>query len=145
MKGLRNRTRRRQLLLDYVPEAGSADEGGPWHYLGEPGEPTVNSPWNQIGTNGAFRKRGAVVDLRGTFIGGTAGSTLFTLPVGFRPDADANPVASVIVDIGTGLNLFTGLTIQSDGDVIAPSFGPGGTYTLISLAFEMPLVPATAP
>ena len=65
-----------------------------WHYVGEAGEPAFGTDWTNVGTPWpamAFRHREAgVVDLIGTVeAGATAAGTLFTLPVGYRPNEQA--------------------------------------------------------
>lgn len=49
---------------------------------------SLSSPWVNFGGTSpvaAYRKRGDMVGMRGTVRTGTAGSVIFTLPVGYRP------------------------------------------------------------
>ena len=62
--------------------------GEDWHYVGATGEPAFAGAWTNAVSDQpvAFRLREAgVVDLVGITEGGVAGSTIFTLPVGYRP------------------------------------------------------------
>lgn len=74
-----------------------AEEDG-WHYVGEAGEPAFESSWaNNGGANLlAFRIREAgVVDVQGIITGGTRGSTIFTLPAGYRPTNSATRIICI--------------------------------------------------
>ena len=66
----------------------SYGRGEDWHYVGEAGEPAFTADWENVGIQDlAFRKRESdVIDLMGT-VGPTGAwaSTVFTLPVGYRP------------------------------------------------------------
>ena len=79
----------------YLPLSGPA---GPstvpiedWHNIGAAGEPAFQGTWVANGTQPSynppgFRKRpDGVVELRGSVKSGTLNTTVFTLPVGYRP------------------------------------------------------------
>lgn len=60
-----------------------------WHEVGDPGEPAFENGWTNYGSGWqtvAFRKDSiGRVFLKGLAKDGTSGSTIFTLPVGYRP------------------------------------------------------------
>ena len=67
-----------------------------WHYVGATDEPAFNSTWANVSflPKLAFRIRETgVVDIQGTVSGGTS-TTVFTLPVGYRPSYNAGANAS---------------------------------------------------
>ena len=63
-----------------------------WHYVGDTGEPAFQNSW---GNSGATQQLGfriretGIVDIQGDISGGTALAVIFTLPVGYRPSANA--------------------------------------------------------
>lgn len=61
----------------------------PWHQVGAAGEPAFQNSWVNVGASdipAAFRKSSdGKVDLRGNVKSGVTGTTVFTLPVGYRP------------------------------------------------------------
>lgn len=60
----------------------------PWHVVGAPGEPAFQSGWTAYNSGLAFCKMpDGTVCLKGEALAGTwtAGTTIFTLPVGYRP------------------------------------------------------------
>jgi hypothetical protein len=68
------------------PSLGDAN----WHEVGKPGQPPFQDSWENLDTTSystcAFRKDGQnMVYLKGTITGGGVDSTIFTLPVGYRP------------------------------------------------------------
>lgn len=85
--------------------------------------PTLNLGWSDLGSGNAvsgYRKLAdGTVELKGLITGGTAG-VIFTLPVGYRPQADVNFVCYS----QNGVNR---VEVQSDGDVDV-SFLDGGTF-----------------
>jgi hypothetical protein len=68
-----------------------------WHEIGAAGEPTFQNGWTNFGgfSTMAFAKDSAgFVHLKGTISAGTFGTTVFTLPAGYRPAQNlALPVA----------------------------------------------------
>lgn len=63
-----------------------------WHYVGEDGEPAFENGWANAGLVPvlplAFRIREAgIVDIHGKVEDGSAGTTVFTLPEGYRPSS----------------------------------------------------------
>lgn len=65
------------------------------HYIGMTGEPSYQNNWAGV-TNCAFLKDNfGFVHLEGTIKSGTVGTTIFTLPMGYRPSESKNfPVIS---------------------------------------------------
>ncbi len=62
-----------------------AAEGGDSGWIDVSGGVGFQNGWFQSLQDVAYRKQGNVVRIRGGVTGGTAGSTVFTLPAGFRP------------------------------------------------------------
>ena len=96
-----------------------AGEG--WHYVGEAGEPAFATGWANAGAPVpalAFRLREAgVVDVAGVVVSGVgAGSTIFTLPSGYRPTAQGYLIVAV-ADPAISGNV---LIVETDGDVLTP-------------------------
>jgi len=109
-----------------------------WHLVGAAGEPTFTSPWVNFdngaavpGTptqrNARFRKYpDGRVKLSGVVSGGTSGSTVFTLPVGYRPVAQQ---AFSVIAASSGGNTPTTLNISSNGGVSPTNTGTGSNVT----------------
>lgn len=138
----RDRLRRRQV-------AGGGGDGiivtDPWHYFGDPGEPTLENGFAHVAaTKGGFRKVGDYVEIAGVFFGGNASTTIFTLPVGYRPDNNTTLLA-IIVDVSTGgaVNQFEGFIVNPDGTVVSGDNFPGYTLPLwsASAGVFLPLTP----
>ncbi len=90
-----------------------------WHLVGAPGEPAFQNGWGNVGgeTTVAFKKDpfGNVV-LRGTVGGGTQGTTVFTLPVGYRPGFGRDRNTSIN---NQGTSAWGQVNVQTDGTVLA--------------------------
>lgn len=99
---------------------------GDWHYVGDPGEPALENSFISIAdiapgnTRAAFSRVESFLQLGGLFIG-AANTTIFTLPVGFRPDYNAAVFAACVDLGGSGDRVFDGLTIMTDGSVVSGS------------------------
>lgn len=68
------------IVVDYV-ETG-------WHEIGSGGEPAFQNSWVNVGGSydtAAFCKIGGITFIKGSVKTGTLGTTVFTLPVGYRP------------------------------------------------------------
>lgn len=115
--------------------------GEDWHNVGDTDEPAFQGSWANAGAGNprcAFRIREAgVVDVHGTVTGDTDGTTIFTLPEGYRPTF-LTAVFGVGVD-GGGLVPIV-LSIQTGGGVV---FGGAGTDA--SFAGQFFLVPPGPP
>lgn len=89
---------------------------GPWHSIGDPGEPAFQNGWtNAGGTAVVARFRWSLnggTDLQASMTGGTHGTVAFTLPPAYRPDADIKAPASD--DDGN----YIVLQVKANGDVI---------------------------
>lgn len=90
--------------------AASVNLAEEWHYVGKVGEPAFQNSWTNVGPGLpqlAFRIREAgVVDIQGTVDNGASGTTIFTLPAGYRPSAVSYaPLASLD---GSAKNLLIG-------------------------------------
>lgn len=83
--------------------------------LGDTGWTTVSSFSNGFTAPStvAYRRINGVVYLRGNLSGGTANTSAFTLPAGYRPEAN---VAFAVQQYGTAN--FTYITVQTDGAVV---------------------------
>lgn len=95
-------------LVDVAP--------GPWHQVGEVGEPAFLNGWQNLGPvlstplpGLAFRKRGNVVDVGGYLYGGALDPTpakptdpvIFELPFDFVPAGQSNFIAASSPDFAT--------------------------------------------
>ena len=68
--------------------ATGASTAESWHVIGSTGEPALAGTWIQAGNPHApagFYKNGDQVYLRGRLMSGVSGTTVFILPVGYRP------------------------------------------------------------
>ena len=103
-----------------------------WHEVGSGGvEPAFQNSWVNFGAttnSAAFKKIGSVVYLKGLVKSGT--STIFTLPVGYRPAKFANHPT---VDNGGGA-----LVNITGAGVVSISNGVVGT-TFVSLELSYPV------
>lgn len=113
--------------------------GEDWHYVGEAGEPAFQNSWANDSTFPmmAFRLREAgIVDIQGVVIGGSSGTTIFTLPAGYRP-------ASPVYYQAYGGTAAGGALIQvgSDGTVAATY---SGSTTRIFINLQAFVTPPTA-
>jgi hypothetical protein len=85
-----------------------------WHEVGTSGEPAFENSWVNAGgndTSAAFYKDPwGMVHIKGLVKNGTVNTTIFTLPIGHRPNKDTN-LASI------ANNAFCRLRISSDGTV----------------------------
>lgn len=116
----------------------SYGRGEGWHYVGEAGEPAFENSWANVsgGVALAFRIReSGVVDIHGGADSGTPGSTIFTLPTGYRPSS-ATSVATLWAP--TNLTPVTAsqyqfLDVATSGAVSTPNaiiFGVAGQFFL---------------
>jgi len=114
--------------------------GEDWHYVGEAGEPAFQNSWANDSTfpKMAFRLREAgIVDIQGVPIGGSSGTTIFTLPSGYRPTSPVYYQAYGGTAAGGAL-----IQVGSDGTVAA-TYSGSTTRIFINLqAFLDPPVAA---
>lgn len=147
------RIRRRQTVSSSGGGSGTDSFANPdtWHYIGDTDEPALENGFTTVGSSGSnhlrpgFRKVGDYLELQGLFIG-AASTTMFTLPVGFRPAISIHGQGfSVIVDLlsGGADNAFDGISILSTGEVKSGANAPGYGLTLWSLVVGQfyPLTP----
>ena len=91
-----------------------------WHPVGGAGEPAFQNSWVDGAETVAFRLReSGIVDIKGSVTGGTPGSTIFTLPEGYRPVLASSYV--VFGQIG-GVPSVGLLTIETSGNVHGERF-----------------------
>lgn len=94
--------------------------------------PTFQNGWTNYGAGYANVQYGqdpyGVVHIRGIAKSGTLGSTIFTLPVGWRPEAAAAGPAQFPSATGVGP---ANITISNTGAVVAPS--TAGSNALLPL------------
>ncbi len=93
--------------------------------------PTLGNSWQDFLSGVApvaYRRVGDVVELRGAIKSGTLATTVFTLPVGFRPTA-GNHLFAVVAGPGGAR-----LDVSSDGTVVVRHYYSSGTNALVSLA-----------
>jgi len=96
--------------------------------------PTLNSPYTHFSSpygDVQYRKIGNIVSVQGLVNGNSAsnGSTIFTLPSGYRPSlrlifACANQNTSI-----------TRLDVDTDGDVIAQTMTNNASWTSLAITF----------
>ncbi len=99
----------------------SYGRGEGWHYVGATDEPAFENSWANISSSMkmAFRIREAgIVDIQGRVNGGTTTSTIFTLPVGYRPST-ASWFAAVGLSTPGGDDTPVLLTVLTTGAVRA--------------------------
>lgn len=145
MKDLRIRTRRRPLILTYVPESGSAELPGPWHEIGDVGEPAFQNSWDNflpgILPPLSYRKVGEFVELVGLIVGGAEFTTITTLPVGFRPSTSTGPIGLAVRTDGVN-NFFAAITLNSDGTLVAGIDHTPSSYPILGIPYTtIPLDP----
>lgn len=105
-----------------TPGLAALIAGEGWHYVGGTDEPAFNSTWANISTlpKLAFRIREAgVVDIQGTVTpgaSGTSGSTIFTLPEGYRPSVKS--YLSITAHTLTPANEGCYMIVNTDGTVV---------------------------
>jgi hypothetical protein len=97
--------------------------------------PTLLNSWVNFGQsweNARFRKNGKVVEVQGMVMNGTAtvGTTLFTLPAGFRPEA------RIMVATSRYDNVHCRLDIQTNGNV---DLGTAVDNTWVNIDFSFPV------
>lgn len=124
----------------------SYGRGEDWHYVGQAGEPAFENSWAAAtGSYLAFRIReSGVVDIQGHVDSGTKGTTIFTLPTGYRPSSGASVsgvagfVTSGSVVVPTVLTITPGGAVSATGLVID---NPDD----VTVASQFFLTPPTAP
>jgi len=90
-----------------------------WHYVGGVGEPAFENSWANLGFGQqkcAYRKVGSRVFLVGAATGGADGTTIFTLPSGYRPTNTAANIAGYHTPTGSTAG-FAGITVSTAGAV----------------------------
>jgi hypothetical protein len=105
---------------------GTANANAGWHYVGTGGEVAFQNSW--VNRGGAtrttrFRLEGDVVRLEGGVKTGTAGTTIFTLPAGFRPAFDV--VTPVRVNDATELLAYLNIPGGTGNVSVFPSGAAG--------------------
>ena len=93
-------------------------DGGNVHNVGATGEPAFSGAWSNYGGGyGAvsFYRSGGEVTLFGAVSGGTANTSAFTLPVGFRP-------AAAHLQAVWGYSTVTYVRVNTDGTVICGAY-----------------------
>lgn len=85
-----------------------------WHNVGATGEPVFENSWVNFGAAHQvarfIKDASGVVQIQGRIKDGTIGLDAFTLPVGYRPDAD-------LVFATSSNGAFGKLVVRSDGTV----------------------------
>lgn len=106
--------------------AGAADTG--WI------APSLTNSWANVAAfnTAGYRKQGNRVYLRGGILGGTSGTTAFTLPAGFIPTAAIDFLATVSWTINPGIEN-VGITT---GGAVIPSLVTSGTGSATALVLD---------
>jgi hypothetical protein len=99
---------------------------------------TLTAPWANYGfgwATAAYQKVGDTVRVRGLIAGGTSGSTIATLPAGFRPTGGT--ITSAQLDFGSGYQTAR-LDVSTSGVMIAywNSAAPAG-YLAMDVNFSV--------
>jgi hypothetical protein len=104
-----------------------------WHTVNGTGEPAYQNSWVTNVTAAfpmQFRKDPfGRVQIRGTVSGGASGTTIFTLPPGYRP-----PIAGYLPVIGDSLAAGNGLYISPDGTVMG--IRAGAVLYILNVEFD---------
>jgi len=104
----------------------------PEQLVGAPGEPPFGAGWKNAGSGaqvaGFYRDVEGVVHLRGVVAPGGSTTTIFTLPVGYRPAA-TEEFSAVLDTAGSALILVT-----AAGDVNVLFINSAGTPHTLSLS-----------
>ena len=113
--------------------------GEDWHYVGEAGEPAFENGWGNKGVGQpalAFRIREVgVVDIQGQVAGGTSGTTIFTLPTGYRPSA-----ISLMPGVGYASGAFVAVEVNvTSGGLVRIQYS--GTLSNANIYVQMFLEP----
>lgn len=140
----------RDPALDWVPTAGQvvpvdwmADlTGNDEFFYGDTiwTGATLSSPWTNHGSgffSVGYRLAGSTIRLRGCAAAGSAvtgGATIFTLPTGYRPTANAGFAVGTFVSSAWGT---AAIQVNSTGTVvIGPSFASGGLLFFDNVSFD---------
>jgi hypothetical protein len=145
------RMRRRPVVASSGGGADSFGNPDQWHYIGDSGEPAFENGFIGITNSGlfkpGFRKVGDYLEIVGLFVG-AASTTMFTLPVGFRPVTTIFSGFAIAVDltVGGADNAFDGIRINTDGTVLSGANIPGYGAVLWSVppGIFFPLTPPEA-
>lgn len=105
---------------------------GGWHEVGDVGEPAFSGTWANF--DGGYqtlryRKAGDIVRVEGLVKNGVLGTTVFVLPVGYRPIA--RHVFPVVISDALGR-----VDAQADGTVNHVVGGAAATYLGIEMEFS---------
>lgn len=116
LKGVNNR-----LIRIESPEA--------WRIVGAAGQPSYQNGWMDYGAGhpgASFCKIGEIVYLRGLVMRPTSGaSTIFTLPVGYRP-----PVQIYFITFVGGANV--GFRVNSNGAITIDNYPTANSYVVLN-------------
>lgn len=140
------RTRRRALIVDApAPEPGSAENPGPWHEVGDVGEPAFENSWDNflpgILPPLSFRKVGEFVEFVGLVVGGAEFTTITTVPAEFRPSASTGPIGLAVRTDGVN-NFFAAITLNTDGTLVAGIDHTPSSYPILGIPYtSLPLDP----
>ena len=96
--------------------------------------PTLTNGWTQANGRVSYRKVGDVVSLRGSVRGGTAGTAMMTLPVGFRPAYNEQFATVSYAEVGGG-NGWVGveLDLTTDGNLIYSIYNTASSMAYVAL------------
>lgn len=119
--------------VDELQRLGASRWGSPvgaWHYVGAASEPAFQNSWvNRASARTArFRLEGDKVRVEGSVSTGTNGTTIFTLPTGYRPTA----LVVIPIRLNDGGTEFVAyLLIDTAGAVSANATGTSGGITAV--------------
>jgi hypothetical protein len=109
-----------------------------WHTVGNAGEPAYQNSWaGRSGGITRFKHVGDHVSLQGSIAGGTNGTTIFTLPVGYRPSVQAIVAHGRVNDGGT--EFLTYMFITTAGAVSQNTAGTVGAIDAVDFTIQFPV------
>jgi hypothetical protein len=122
--------------LNRIEQGVSDAHPGAWHNVGDAGEPAFQNAWVNFDVPRIVRfyKAGGRVFLEGIAKSGVVGSTMFTLPVGWRPTVGGSALIFPVVSN----NAFGVMFVDQNGNVtpIAPTTNTWVDLSSISFRCE---------
>lgn len=116
----------------YVSNPGNATGDRSWT------APTLLNAWAQVAgwSTVGFRKDGqGFVHLRGRLTGGIAGTTIFTLPAGYRPGSGTMYFMCTATSSGDGIAANDYISVGTDGTVKDQADGGTNRIALDGITF----------
>lgn len=121
-------------IMDNIEQGVANAHPGPWHNIGDAGEPAFANGWVNFDAIRIARyyKAGGRVYLEGIVKNGAIGSVMFTLPVGARPTIGGSALIYPVV----GNNAFGVVFVDQNGNVTAVNPTSNVFVDLSSISFR---------